>query len=92
MGWGSRCRRLKLAVVPLAEVMPTARKWAETICEAGPLAVRVAKEAMIRGTSLSLEEGLRLENTLFAYLLGTEDFVEGKAAFLAKRKPDFKAK
>jgi len=26
-----------LAVVPLAEVIPTARKWAETICEAGPL-------------------------------------------------------
>ena len=38
-------------VVPPEEVMPKAREWAETICQAGPLAVRAAKEAMIRGSS-----------------------------------------
>ena len=79
-------------VVPLQELMPTAKKWAETICEAGPLAVRAAKEAMIRGTSMTLEEGLRLENTLFAALLDTDDFVEGKSAFLEKRKPEWRAR
>ena len=79
-------------VVPQAELMSTAREWAETICQAGPLAVRAAKEAMVRGYSMSLEEGLRLESSLFAYLLETEDFAEGARAFIEKRKPDYKAK
>ena len=79
-------------VVPPESVMPTARKWAETICQAGPLAVRAAKEAMLRGSSLSLEDGLRLENALEAYVMNTEDFTEGITAFGEKRKPDFKGK
>ncbi len=79
-------------VVPPAELMSTAREWAEVICQAGPLAVRAAKEAMIRGYSMSLEDGLRLESSLFAYLLETDDFSEGAAAFIEKRKPVYKAK
>jgi len=79
-------------VVPPEEVMPRAREWAETICQAGPLAVRAAKEAMIRGSSLTLEDGLHLENALEAYVMSTEDFTEGTTAFVEKRKPDFKAK
>ena len=79
-------------VVPPEAVMPTAREWAETICQAAPLAVRAAKEAMIRGSSLPLEDGLRLENALEAYLMSTEDYTEGITAFLEKRKPDFKAR
>jgi enoyl-CoA hydratase/carnithine racemase len=79
-------------VVPQEEVVPTAREWAEVICQAGPLAVRAAKEAMLRGSSLTLEEGLKLENDLEAYVMSTEDFTEGTTAFLEKRKPDFKAR
>jgi enoyl-CoA hydratase/carnithine racemase len=79
-------------VVPLEQLMPTAREWAEIICQAGPLAVRAAKEAMIRGCGMTLEEGLRLENSLDAYLMGTEDFTEGTTAFVEKRKPVYKAK
>ena len=79
-------------VVPPEAVMTTAKEWAEVICQAGPLAVRAAKEAMIRGSSLTLEDGLRLENALEAYLMSTKDFTEGTTAFVEKRKPDFKAK
>ncbi|MDO8687851.1 MAG: enoyl-CoA hydratase-related protein, partial [Dehalococcoidales bacterium] len=79
-------------VVPAQEVMPVAREWAEAICRVAPLAVRATKEAMVRGSGMSLEEGLRLENSLFAGVLGTEDFTEGTTAFVAKRKPSFKAK
>ena len=79
-------------VVPQAELMPTAKEWAGIICQAGPLAVRAAKEAMVRGYSLTLEDGLKLENSLVAYLTGTEDFAEGTTAFVEKRKPVYKAK
>jgi len=79
-------------VVPQNEVMTTAKEWAQVICQAAPLAVRAAKEAMVRGYSMSLEDGLRLENSLVAYLLGTEDFTEGTTAFVEKRKPTYKAK
>jgi enoyl-CoA hydratase/carnithine racemase len=79
-------------VVPQAEVMATAKEWAEAICQAGPLAVRAAKEAMLKGCDMTLEDGLRLENSLGAYLYGTEDFAEGTKAFVEKRKPVYKAK
>jgi enoyl-CoA hydratase len=79
-------------VVPQAEVMAAAKEYAEAICKAAPLAVRSAKEAMIRGSAMTLEEGLRLESSLVAYVLATEDFAEGTKAFVEKRKPSYKAK
>ena len=79
-------------VVPKMELMARAQKWAEDLCQVSPLGIRAAKEAMIRGYSLPLDEGLKLESALFSYLLGTEDFVEGRDAFLNKRKPQFKGK
>ena len=79
-------------IVPPEEVMPTAKEWAQVIYQAAPLAVRAAKEAMVRGYSLTLEGGLRLENSLEAYVLGTEDFTEGITAFAEKRERLYKAK
>jgi enoyl-CoA hydratase/carnithine racemase len=79
-------------VVPQVDLMPTAIKMAELLCKPSPLAVRAAKQAMIQGTSMSLDEGLDLEKTLFDYTLSTEDFAEGRKAFLEKRKPDFKVR
>jgi enoyl-CoA hydratase len=79
-------------VVPLHELMPTAKQLAETICEAGPLGVRTAKQAMIRGMSLGLEEGLRLESVLTPPLVYSKDFEEGINAFLEKRKPKFEGR
>jgi enoyl-CoA hydratase/carnithine racemase len=79
-------------VVPLDKLMSTALEMAEVICEAGPVAVRTAKEAMIRGIGMSLKNGLRLENTLVPTVLSSSDFQEGTAAFAEKRKPNFKGK
>ena len=79
-------------VVPLDQLMPEAKKLAEAICEAAPLAVRAAKEAMMRGLSMSLENGLRLEDDFQTYIMSTKDFEEGITAFLEKRKPKFEGK
>ena len=79
-------------VVPPEQVMPTAKEWAQTICKAAPLAVRAAKEAMYRGFSLPLDDGLRLETSLNSYLATTNDFDEGISAFLEKRTPVYKGK
>lgn len=79
-------------VVPAADLMKTAKEWADTICAAGPLAVRAVKEAMYRGADTTLDEGLRLEQALMARVMSTEDFIEGTTAFVEKRKPQYKGK
>jgi enoyl-CoA hydratase/carnithine racemase len=79
-------------VVPPPQLLPTAEEWAQKLCEIPPLAVRAAKEAMIRGVEVSLEEGLRLEAKLEDFLFATEDHKEAKAAWLEKRKPMLKGK
>ncbi|RJQ40570.1 MAG: hypothetical protein C4555_01385 [Dehalococcoidia bacterium] len=80
------------AVVPVEQVMPAAIEMAQSICKAAPLAVRAAKQAMLRGREMPLDDGLRLEYMLNAYCTSTEDFEEGTKAFVEKRKPSFKAK
>ena len=79
-------------VVPLAQLMSTAREWAEIICQAGPMGVRAAKEAIIRGYNMTMEEGLKLEAELINRVRSTEDFIEGARAFAEKRKPVYKGK
>jgi enoyl-CoA hydratase/carnithine racemase len=77
-------------VVPPAELLPTARQWAARICEKSPLGIRRAKEAMIRGREMSLEEGLRLELAFFEETLHSEDYQEGLRAMEEDRKPEYK--
>jgi enoyl-CoA hydratase/carnithine racemase len=78
-------------VVPLPELMLTAEAMARKILESGPLAVRAIKQAAIKGLSMPLEDGLRLEQNLFRMLRITEDSREGTQAFAEKRKPQWKA-
>ncbi len=79
-------------VVPQSELMNEVERWVSTLLERGPLALRAAKQAILQGLSLPLDEGLKLEQRLFTGLLGTEDAREGPLAFAQKRKPDFKGK
>ena len=79
-------------LVPLEELLKAAKEIADRICEAGPLAVRTAKEAMVRGMSLGLEQGLKLETTLTPRVVFSHDFEEGLRSFAEKRKPKFEGK
>jgi len=79
-------------VVPLPELIPTAEKIAQAICDNGPLAVRAIKEAAYRGLEMPLEHGLNLELTYIQGIFHTEDAKEGPKAFLEKRKPQFRGR
>lgn len=82
--------RLVHEVVPLKDLMAKAKERAEKICQSAPLAVAAVKEAMIRGASMTLEEGLALESEVGAKVLASKDFTEGRKAFMEKRKPEYK--
>lgn len=76
-------------IYPQEELMDRALQIAATICERGPLAVRLAKEAMLRGMDVSLDNGLALEDILEFRALASEDSKEGPRAFAEKRKPNY---
>ncbi|NLA11883.1 MAG: hypothetical protein GX883_07155 [Firmicutes bacterium] len=79
-------------LVAPGEALAQARKIAEKILARGPIAVRLAKEAVNRGRGLPLSEGCQIEAQLFGQLCGTEDQKEGAAAFLEKRPPVYTGK
>jgi enoyl-CoA hydratase/carnithine racemase len=74
-------------VVPSAELVPSATELARTLAGKAPVALRYAKEAVVKGLELPLADGLRLENDLSTILRTTDDRAEGARAFLEKRKP-----
>jgi len=74
------------------EALNTAREMAGKIISKGQVAVRLSLEALRCVPQMGLREGLATEAALFGIACGTEDFKEGTAAFLDKRKPDFTGK
>jgi enoyl-CoA hydratase len=79
-------------VVPLADLMESARKTALRVMRNGPLAVRAAMQSVDHGLDVGFEHGCRMEAALFGLLCATGDMREGLKAFLEKRKPDFKGR
>lgn len=85
MGLATEC-------VPDEDVIPRAVALAAHIASMPPLAVRRIKEVALAGQDTSLSAGLMLERRTFDTLFDTEDKAEGMAAFIEKRKPQFKGK
>jgi enoyl-CoA hydratase/carnithine racemase len=79
-------------VVPAAGLMDEARKMADALLKPAPLAARAAKRAALEGMNTTLLNGLELEYQLEKQVTATEDFIEGRNAFIEKRKANFKAK
>jgi len=79
-------------VVPPTDFDPTVHALVRELQAKGPIALRYAKEAVLKGSDLALEQGIRLEEDLYALLQTTRDRDEGVHAFLEKRKPVFHGK
>lgn len=79
-------------VVPQAELLGAARAMLTTILRNGPVALGLAIECATRGMEMSMDDGLALESNLFGLLASTGDMREGMAAFLEKRRADFKGR
>lgn len=77
-------------VVPDADVMAEAIKTAETIAGYSQIALMAAKEAINNAFEAGLGEGVRFERRMFHALFATDDQKEGMAAFIGKRKAEFK--
>jgi enoyl-CoA hydratase/carnithine racemase len=63
-----------------------------TLQSKGPVALRYAKEAVLKGSDLTLDQGIRLEQDLYVLLQTTQDRREGIDAFRKKRQPVFKGR
>jgi enoyl-CoA hydratase len=87
--------RTALAQGLVAEVTPReltierAVELARSLAAKPPLAIRLAKEAVIKASELPLAEGLGHERRAFCLLFASEDKKEGVTAFLEKRRPRF---
>jgi enoyl-CoA hydratase len=79
-------------VVPDEVVVEEAKKLARQIAEKAPVAVRLAKDAILKAFDTTLEGGLDYERKLFYLLFATEDRTEGIQAFLSKRPAVFKGR
>ncbi|HEX9099437.1 MAG TPA: enoyl-CoA hydratase-related protein [Candidatus Dormibacteraeota bacterium] len=79
-------------VVPAEMTIEIARRIARQVAEKAPLALRMAKEAVLKAFESPLAEGLVAERKSFYFLFATEDQKEGMHAFLEKRKAVFKGR
>ena len=76
-------------VAPAADVEARAMDLAERLANAAPIANAYAKEAILAGMDLPLDQALRLEADLAVLLHASRDRDEGIRAFLEKRPPTF---
>jgi E-phenylitaconyl-CoA hydratase len=79
-------------VVPKAELMTSTMALAERINESAPIAVRLVKEAALKGFDLPLMDGLRMESLFSIFVHTTEDAREGPLAFAEKRRAVYKGR
>jgi enoyl-CoA hydratase/carnithine racemase len=79
-------------VFTAANLMPEAKKLAQTLASKAPIAVRYILEAVRKGLEMPFPQAQVFEATLFGLVASTEDMREGTTAFLEKRKPDFKGR
>lgn len=79
-------------VVPLDQLETKTEGLAKQLIEIPSVALKACKIAMRVGLNTGLKEGLKIEEWAFCMLFGTYDQKEGMAAFIEKRKPEFRGR
>lgn len=79
-------------VVPVEFYLEEAQRLAGEIASRPPVAVRLAKEAVLKSFDTTIEMGLEFERKNFYLLFASDDMKEGMAAFIEKRKPEWTGK
>ena len=74
------------------QLLTVAGDLAQRLCENGPLALRAMKEVYQRSRGMDYDSALALIEHVFTPVMNSEDTVGGKAAFVEKRRPQWKAR
>ncbi len=80
-------------VVPQAELMEAAKRWAGLIMECSPMSIRASKQVVMGGLDIAnYKEAFETRFPAIGELFKSEDFIEGPRAFAEKRKPNWSGK
>lgn len=79
-------------VVPIEYYLEEAKAWAREIASKPPVAVKLAKESVLKSFDTTIEGGLEFERKNFYLLFASDDQKEGMKAFGEKRKPEWKGR
>jgi enoyl-CoA hydratase/carnithine racemase len=79
-------------VAAAGDWLERAMDLAQRIARRPPIAVRLAKQAVLTADETTLNAGLDQERRLYELSMATEDRVEGMDAFLQKRRPNFRGR
>lgn len=79
-------------VVPVEMYLEEAKSLAKEIASKPPVAVRLAKESVLKSFDTTIEGGLEFERKNFYLLFATDDQKEGMKAFMEKKKAQWKGK
>jgi len=77
-------------VIPKENFRETVRRFASEFAQKAPIALKVAKTLINKGSEISLNAAIATEREAFSVIASAEDFQEGVSAFIEKRKPTFK--
>jgi len=80
------------AVVPADQLNAKVKELALELAAKPPIAIKLSKSLINNSTETHPDIGLWQEAEAFGLVASTEDFNEGVAAYLEKRKPQFKGK
>ena len=79
-------------VVPAEEVMDKALELASTIAKNAPLSLKFTKQIVHAASQMSEEDAMRYCDAAYRFIEKTEDGIEGPAAFVEKRTPNWQGK
>jgi enoyl-CoA hydratase len=80
---------LAIELCPKEITLRRTLKLANEIAKKSPLALRLAKEAVLHAFESPLEQGLEHERRAFSILTASADREEGINAFIEKRPPNY---